>query len=51
MLGDGGTAPGITLAEIDPAEVEEARAMIPALDHDRPFAAPAPAEPLREAGE
>ncbi len=51
VLGDGGTAPGITLAEIDPAEVAKARAMIPALDHDRPFAAPAPAEPLREAGE
>ena len=51
VLGDSGTAPGITLAEIDPAEVAKARAMIPALDHDRPFAAPAPAEPLREAGE
>ena len=51
VLGDGGTAPGITLAEIDPAKVEDARAMIPALDHDRRFAAPAPAEPLREAGE
>ena len=51
VLGDGGTAPGITLAEIDPAEVAKARAMIPALDHDRPFAAPAPAEPLRQAGE
>ncbi len=51
VLGDGGTAPGITLAEIDPAEVAKARAMIPALDHDRPFAAPSPAEPLRAAGE
>jgi predicted amidohydrolase len=51
VLGDGGTAPGVTLAEIDPAEVAKARAMIPALDHDRDFAAPTPAEPLREAGE
>ncbi len=51
VLADGGTAPGITLAEIDPAEVAKARAMIPALDHDRAFAAPTPAEPLREAGE
>ncbi len=51
VLGDGGTAPGITLAEIDPAQVAKARAMIPALDHDRAFAAPGPAEPLREAGE
>ena len=51
VLGDGGTAPGITLAEIDPAEAAKARAMIPALDHDRDFAAPEDAEPLREAGE
>jgi predicted amidohydrolase len=45
-----GTAPGITLAEIDPAQVAKARAMIPALDHDREFAAPEPAEALRAAG-
>jgi predicted amidohydrolase len=51
VLGDGGTVPGITLAEIDPAEVARARAMIPALDHDRTFAVPVDAEPLREAGE
>ena len=56
VLCDGGAAPGVTLAEIDPAKVAEARAMIPALDHDRPFAAPDPAAPapaasLREAGE
>jgi len=40
VLSDGGAAPGITLAEIDPAKVGEARAMVPALDHDRPFSAP-----------
>jgi predicted amidohydrolase len=51
VLGDGGTAPGFTLAEIDPTEVARARAMVPALDHDRDFAAPEAAEPLREAGE
>ena len=52
VLGDGGTAPGVTLAEIDPAEVAKARAMIPALDHDRPIAAPETvAPPLRAAGE
>ncbi|MEE8500754.1 MAG: carbon-nitrogen hydrolase family protein [Kiloniellales bacterium] len=52
VLGDGGTAPGVTLAEIDPAEVAKARAMIPALDHDRPFTAPETvAPPLRAAGE
>ncbi len=51
VLTDGGEAPGVTLAEIDPAEVAKARAMIPALDHDRDFAAPVAAAPLREAGE
>ncbi len=51
MLADGGEEPGVALAEIDPAEVAKARAMIPALDHDRPFAAPEAAAPLRQAGE
>ena len=51
VLADGGEAPGVSLAEIDPAEVAKARAMIPALDHDRPFAAPQAAPPLRQAGE
>ncbi len=51
VLADGGEAPGVTLAEIDPAQVEKARAMIPALGHDRPFARPESAVPLREAGE
>ncbi len=51
VLADGGEAPGVTLAEIDPAEVAKARAMIPALDHDRPFAAPEAVVPLRQAGE
>ena len=51
VLADGGEAPGVCLAEIDPARVAKARAMIPALDHDRPFAAPEAAAPLRQAGE
>jgi predicted amidohydrolase len=33
----GGEEPGIVVAEIDPAEVAEARARIPSLQHDRPF--------------
>jgi len=40
VLGDGGAAPGVTLAEIDPALVAKARGMVPALTHDRPFAPP-----------
>ncbi len=51
VLADGGEEPGVTLAEIDPAEVAKARTMIPALDHDRPFAAPEAAAPLCQAGE
>ena len=42
VLGDGGAAPGVTLAEIDPALVAKARGMVPALTHDRPFAPPEP---------
>lgn len=40
VLADGGEAPGFILAEVDPAKVEEARRMIPALTHDRRFTGP-----------
>jgi len=40
VLADGGEAVGFITAEIDPAEVEKARAMVPALRHDREFAKP-----------
>src|SRR5262245_12942638 len=40
ILAEAGEAPGIIDAEIDPAKVEEARRMVPALQHDRRFAAP-----------
>ncbi len=66
VLADGGETPGLVLAEIDPAKVAEARRMVPALTHDRAFAAPqptasqptasqptasSPAASLRQAGE
>jgi predicted amidohydrolase len=53
ILADGGDAPGIITADIDPAKVAEARAMIPALTHDRRFSGPASpsVEALRAAGE
>jgi predicted amidohydrolase len=52
VLADGGDEPGIILAEIDPAKVDAARSMIPALRHDRSFVAPeVPDFDLREAGE
>ena len=51
VLADGGEEPGIVTARIEPAKVAEARAMIPALGHDRVFSPPIMAAPLREAGE
>ena len=53
VLADGGDAPGVITADIDPAKVAEARAMVPALTHDRRFSGPAaPAvEVMRAAGE
>ncbi len=43
VLADGGLAPGVVSAVIDPADVSQARAKIPALSADSPFAAPAEA--------
>lgn len=40
VLAEGGDEPGYILAEIDPRQATEARRMIPALEHDRNFAAP-----------
>ncbi|HSQ04559.1 MAG TPA: carbon-nitrogen hydrolase family protein [Burkholderiales bacterium] len=37
VLADGGEAPGITYADIDPAAVQKVRSMIPSLEHDRDF--------------
>ena len=37
MLAEGGTEPGVVMAEIDPAEVAKARARIPSLQHGRRF--------------
>ncbi len=41
IIAEGGEEPGVILAEIDPAKVEEARRMVPALQHDRDFTKPA----------
>ncbi len=40
VLADGGDEVGFVTAEIDPGRIDEARAMIPSLQHDRPFGAP-----------
>ena len=39
VLADGGTEPGVTLVDIDLAEVARARGRIPALSHDRAYRA------------
>jgi predicted amidohydrolase len=37
ILADGGTAPGVSFADLDLARVDEARRRVPALWHDRPY--------------
>jgi predicted amidohydrolase len=37
ILAEGGEAPGIVYADIDPARVDQVRGMIPSLQHDRPY--------------
>lgn len=40
VLGDGGTEPGVVVADLDLSQVDEARRRIPALLHDRNFDGP-----------
>jgi deaminated glutathione amidase len=40
VLADGGEAPGIVYADLDLAQAERVRSMLPSLTHDRPFAGP-----------
>ncbi|GGD21643.1 carbon-nitrogen hydrolase family protein [Sinisalibacter lacisalsi] len=40
VLADGGTDPGVTLVDLDLAQVEHARQRIPSLDHEREFEGP-----------
>ncbi len=40
VLADGGTEPGVTLVDLDLALVEQARARVPSLTHDRGFDGP-----------
>jgi len=44
ILGDAGTDTGILYAELDLARIADARARVPSLQHDRPFAPPLPVE-------
>ncbi|RDV03825.1 carbon-nitrogen hydrolase family protein [Undibacter mobilis] len=45
VLAEGGTEPGVIMAEIEPALVSDARSRVPSLDHGRRFEV---AEPLAE---
>jgi predicted amidohydrolase len=45
IIGDGGTAPGVTFADVDVSEIAAARARIPSLQHGRRFEV---REPLAE---
>jgi predicted amidohydrolase len=40
VLADGGDAPGVVYADVDPGHVERVRGMLPCLEHDREFALP-----------
>jgi predicted amidohydrolase len=40
VLADGGTEPGVTLVDLDLAQVEDARRRVPSLRHDREFDGP-----------
>jgi deaminated glutathione amidase len=40
VIADGGEAPGIVYADLDLAQVEKVRGMLPSLTHDRPFSPP-----------
>ncbi len=40
ILADGGTEPGVTLVDLDLAQVQAARGRVPSLTHDREFSGP-----------
>lgn len=40
VLADAGTEPGVIYADLDPSQVDHARARVPSLSHDRPFSLP-----------
>jgi len=50
IVADGGESAGVVIAEVDPAKVEEARAMVPALRHDRALNTPKPVSVSRASG-
>lgn len=49
IIADGGTEPGVTLADLDLDQIARARGRVPSLSHDRDFSGPGPAEPVNPA--
>ncbi len=50
VIADGGDSGGVVIADVDPAKVEAARAMVPALRHDRALRSPKPVSVGRASG-
>ena len=50
VIADGGDSGGVVIAEVDPAKVEAARRMVPALGHDRALRSPKPVSVGRASG-
>jgi predicted amidohydrolase len=50
VIADGGESGGVVIADVDPAKVDEARAMVPALRHDRQLRFPEPVSVGRASG-
>ncbi|MDR3497703.1 MAG: carbon-nitrogen hydrolase family protein [Parvibaculum sp.] len=49
IIAEAGTEPGIVMAEIDPAKIDEARGRVPSLQHDKNFDAPSVSAPAKVA--
>ncbi len=49
IIAEAGTEPGVVMAEIDPAKVDEARGRVPSLQHDKSFEVPVRPAPAKVA--
>jgi predicted amidohydrolase len=50
VVAEAGDSGGVVIAQVDTAKVEEARAMVPALRHDRTLRSPKPVSVGRASG-
>jgi predicted amidohydrolase len=49
IIAEAGIEPGIAMAEVDPAKVDEARGKVPSLEHDRRFGGPSTSAAVKAA--